>query len=119
MKAIILALMVVSFTGCATILTGSKQQITINSYPPSAKVQVNGIDRGITPTIIKLKKGHEGQVVTLTLGGYKTRVFSPETTLSVLAVINLFNLVGRAVDGLSGALWRYSPKTYDITLEKE
>ena len=118
MKAIILALIVVSLSGCATIFTGSKQTVTINSEPPDANIQVDGIDRGKTPAIIKLKKGNEGQVITLKLKGYETRTFQPETTLNPVAVLNLLSIVGGGVDCLSGALWKYDPKTYEIILEK-
>ena len=48
-------------TSCATIFTGSKQTVQIKSFPEGAKIEVDGIERGVTPAPIKLKKGFSGQ----------------------------------------------------------
>ena len=106
-------------TSCATLFTGTKQTVQINSYPSGAKVQVDGIDRGKTPAVIKLKKGNDGQVVTLKKDEYETRTFQPETTFNTVSVLNFFSLLGWGIDAVSGALWKYDPKFYEIELEPE
>ena len=105
------------FSGCATIFTGSKQTVTITSVPPEALVQVNGIDRGITPLAIQLKKGFDGQTVTLKKEGYETRIFTPEVIFNPVSIINLGNVLGWAIDAASGAIMQYDPRYYEIQLE--
>ena len=63
----LIAFIVILFvmSSCATLFSGTKSTIQLNSEPHGAKVQVDGIDRGVTPTALKLKKGSEGQIITL------------------------------------------------------
>ncbi len=104
-------------TSCATVFTGTKQVVQINSIPSGAKIQVDGIDRGQTPSAVRLKKGNDGQIVTLKAEGYETKTFQPETDINIIAVLNFFNLLCWGVDAATGALWKYDPKFYEIELE--
>jgi hypothetical protein len=115
---IILLALVFTLSSCATIFTGSKQNVQINSIPSGAKVSVDGMERGVTPLSTKLKKGFEGQTITLKMDGYQTKVFQPETTFNAVAVLNMFGLLGWAIDAATGAMMKYSPKSYEITLDK-
>ncbi len=106
-------------SGCATIFTGTKQTIQLDSEPSGAMVQVDGIDRGETPLALSLQKGNEGQVIRLEKEGYRARTFQAQTTFNGVAVLNLFNLLFWGIDAASGALWKYDPQTYMMRLEKE
>jgi hypothetical protein len=120
MKKISILLLVATFfvvTSCATLFTGTKQTIQINSQPPGAKVQVDGIDKGKTPLAVDLKKGNTGQTITLKADGYETKSFQPETTFNGVSALNLLNLLFWGIDAATGALWKYDPKFYDITLD--
>jgi hypothetical protein len=110
---------IVFFSSCATIFTGTSQTVQVNSVPSGAKVQVDGIDRGTTPAALKLKKGSDGQTVTLKMEGYETKTFQPETSFNGVAVLNLFSLLGWGIDAVTGAIYKYSPKYYEIELEKK
>lgn len=103
-------------SGCATVFTGSKQTVIITSVPSEADVQVDGIDRGVTPLSLKLKKGFDGQTVTLKKEGYEPRIFVPEVIFNPISIINLGNLLGWAIDAASGAIMQYDPKNYEIKL---
>jgi len=118
MKTIIIfSLFCITLTSCATLFTGTKQTVLINSKPSGAKVQVDGIDRGSTPIAVKLKKGNDGQVVTLKAEGYETKSFQPETAFNTISILNLGNILFWGIDVATGALWKYDPKFYDIELE--
>ena len=56
-------------TSCATILSGTHQNISFNSIPPGAMVNVNGISVGKTPLILPVKKG-SSTIVTMTKVGF-------------------------------------------------
>ena len=103
-------------SGCATVFTGSKQTVIITSVPSEADVQVDGIDRGITPLSLSLKKGFDGQTVTLKKEGYEPRIFVPEVIFNPISIINLGNIIGWAIDAASGAIMQYDPKNYEIKL---
>jgi hypothetical protein len=105
------------FSSCATILTGSKQSITFNSFPQGANIEVDGIDRGVTPAAVKLKKGFNGQTVTLKKEGYDPKIFQPETTFNAVSVINFFSILGWGIDAATGAMMKYDPKVYEIKLQ--
>ena len=106
-------------SSCATVFTGVQQTVQINSEPSAAKVQVDGLDRGETPVIVKLRKGYNGQIVTLKKDGYKISAFQPQTDFNGVAVLNLFNPLFWGIDIATGALWKYSPSFYHIKLEPE
>jgi len=113
---ILMAVIMLFMTSCATMFTGTKQTVQINTFPAGAKVQVDGIDRGTTPTAIKLKKGNEGQVLTLKVDGFETKTFQPETGFNSVGILNLFNVLFWGIDAATGALWKYDPKFYEIEL---
>ena len=43
-------------TGCATIISGSRQEVLINSNPKKALVSINEIEMGYTPVQKNLKR---------------------------------------------------------------
>ena len=110
-------LMALLLTSCATIFTGSTQTIAINSTPSDAKVEVNGLNYGRTPTTIKMKRAMEGDFIKVSKEGYKPVLFQPQTSINPVAIINLLNGLFWLIDLLTGAVWRYSPAMYDIILE--
>ncbi|QNK62375.1 PEGA domain-containing protein [Pedobacter sp. PAMC26386] len=114
---VLLATMLLS--SCATIFTGTKQTVQINSEPPAAEIQVDGIKAGITPMAVPLKKGFTGQTISLKLDGYETKTFQPVTAFNPVAIINLIGIIGWAVDAGTGAMMQYDPKVYDIKLEQK
>lgn len=104
-------------SSCATIFTGTKQTVQINSNPPAATIEVDGIKAGVTPMAVPLKKGFTGQTISLKLEGYETKTFQPVTTFNPVSVLNLLGMIGWAVDAATGAMMKYDPKVYEFTLE--
>jgi hypothetical protein len=108
-----------SLSSCATIFTGSRQSVYIESKPEGARIIVDGIDRGVTPAMVRLKKGFEGQTVVLRKDGYETKYINPPTTFNAVAVLNLFNILFWAIDVATGAMMKYDPNFVEVTLEPE
>lgn len=107
------------FGSCATIFTGTKNTVHINSYPQGAKIEIDGIERGVTPAPVKMKKGFNGQTVVLKKEGYENKMFQPETTFNAVSLLNFFGIIGWGVDAATGAIMKYDPKAYEITLEEK
>lgn len=124
MKKSILSLVILAssatftFSSCAAIFTGTKQNIQVNSTPPGANIEVNGINQGVTPSSIELKKSNGNEVVTLKLDGYETKRFAPQAEFNPVAVINLTNLIGWVIDLGTGAVWKYPQTFYEFELER-
>jgi hypothetical protein len=113
-----LSVIIVFMTSCATIFTGTKQTVQINSTPSGAMVLIDGIDHGTTPAAIKLRKNYYGQTITLKSDGYETKILQPKMEYNVVSGFNLFNILGFGIDAATGALWKYAPTSYEIELIK-
>lgn len=107
-----------TLTGCASIFTGTTQTVQVNSMPSGANVSVNGLDRGQTPLPVVLKKGSNGETVTLSLSGYQQKTFQPQTVFNPVAILNLWGILGWGIDAATGALWKYDPTLYNVQLQK-
>jgi hypothetical protein len=113
-----ISIILLATTGCASIFTGLTQPVQIKSIPRGANVSVDGLDRGVTPLPVVLKKGSSGQTISLTYPGYEEKVFQPQTTFNPIACLNLFFLLGWGIDAATGAIWKYDPTFYDLHLQK-
>ena len=67
-KSILLS-SVLLLSSCATIISGSRQNVEIASEPTSAKVYINEIEIGNTPVQKNLKRNQDYNLV-LKLDGY-------------------------------------------------
>jgi len=104
-------------TSCATLFTGSTDNITINSEPEGAMILVEGIELGRTPATVTVKRpGLGNKTVTLQLEGYEDRVFILQKEFNVIALLNFGGFVGWIVDIATGAVMKYNPKNYDMKL---
>lgn len=110
--------MTVCFTGCGTLFTGTTQTVQINSTPSGATVQVNGADRGQTPMPVILKKGSNGQMISLSLSGYEKNSFCPQSSFNAVSLLNLFMPLPWIIDACSGGMYKYDPTVYNIQLQK-
>lgn len=113
-----LVILILMTTSCATLFTGTKSKVLISSVPPGAKIIVNGEQKGTTPSTVKLKRSvFDVTTITLKLDGYENHTFEPETTFQPVTVLNLVDPVGWAIDIASGAIVKFSPKSYEIELK--
>ncbi len=112
---VVVSLMV---SGCASIMTGTTQQLTFNSNPDGATVTVGGRVIGKTPVTTSLKKS-SGQPLSFSKEGYKPLSMSLESRINgwFWGNIVIGGLVGSTTDGLSGAVNEYSPSQYMVTLQ--
>lgn len=117
MKKIIPVMIVFIFaTSCATIFTGTKDQISFNSTPSGAVIYKDGVELCTTPCSYKVKRSLSDTDIEIKLDGYETRLITLDTEFNVVSVINLGNLFGWGIDALSGAVMKYDRKSYEISL---
>ncbi len=103
-SGLLAVVLVVNACGCATVVKGSHQQIGITSNPAGAYVKVDGIDKGETPMVVKMKR-NKSHTVQLDKPGYETYEAAISTHGSGWIWGNLLigGLIGLVVDLISGA----------------
>ncbi len=86
---------------------GGNQDVTFTSTPSQAKVTVDGVNRGVTPVVVKLSRKNE-HVVKLELDGYAPYETVLTKTVSgwVWGNVVFGGLVGLAVDAGTGGLYK-------------
>jgi len=128
-----LAGLLFSTIGCASIINGSKQKVPINSNPEGAKVTVyDGSEQVVysanTPCTVDLKrgtgwfKGSEYNVVIEKAGCDTTEVKLEPKVGGWYIGGNLFfgGLIGYlAVDPATGAMWTLTPKKIEASLAEK
>lgn len=117
MKKFVAIACALQLTGCASVIKGSSETITVNSLEKGTTVYVDGAARGLDNASVNVKKGKphslrvekEGcQAVT----GDTTESFDPTSLLGILLD---FGLITIPIDLISGAAWKVEPTTYTLT----
>ncbi len=121
-KRTLAILLVVAFLipGCATLFTGTSDEITFETEPAGARVFVDGIDYGVTPATMDITRSGIGdREIMLRLDGYEPYTFKLNKEFNAVSVINIFFWPGFIVDVATGAVTRYRPLGYIIDLRPE
>lgn len=117
-KYIIVILISVSMSSCATLFTGTKDRITFNSTPNGATIYKNGIEQCKTPCTLGVKRSLNDTDIEYKLDGYETRLITLSKEFNPISILNLGNLFGWGIDALTGAVMKYDDNLYDIKLSK-
>lgn len=108
----------VTFTGCGTIMDGTKQEIGFSSSPSNAVVTIDGKMIGTTPLTESLKRKNTHKVV-MTLDGYHPyeMTLTKKTNGWVWGNIIFGGLIGLAVDAATGGLYKLTPEQVNADLK--
>ena len=122
MRHVAIIFMLASLIGCATLFTGTSEDISINSIPGGATIVVERgnivVFEGTTPTLAKLRRGKDYKI-TLSLEGYKPKtIHLPKGGISKAAFLNLLSIPMWGIDFLTGALYRFDNKLINVTLKE-
>jgi hypothetical protein len=117
--AIILLAAAAYAQGCATIMHGSTQQVTVTSRPMGANVLVDGGLRYKTPAILSLSR-KESHTVEISYDGYQTETVDIKRVTSGAVYGNILagGLIGYAVDSSSGGAYRLEPEQISVDLRQ-
>lgn len=133
MKNLPITFLILAFlccTGCASIIHGPRQDLTVNSYPSGAEIYIDGLAFGETPKIISLRrKGHnrgdinkkKAYTVRVELPGYEPYEVIVSRKLDGWVFGNLVfgALIGLIIDATSGSMYRLSTDELTAQLQKE
>lgn len=106
-----LLLSVLTLSSCATIISGSRQNVEITSEPSAAKVYINEIEIGTTPIQQNLKRNQEYNLM-LKLDGYATYETKLEKKFNAWYIGNIAfgGLIGIIIDPITGAMYKLKPE---------
>jgi hypothetical protein len=98
-------------SGCATMIRGTEEPLSITSEPPGAMVQVSDGQKGTTPCQIKLKR-NQSVMIRYTKDGYEPEALSVFPTLAGAGVI-----LGGVIDYGTGAVYSLTPNPAHVILK--
>lgn len=104
-------------SGCASIVSGSTQDVSIRSNPAGAAVLINGMSSGTTPltTDLKRKKRHQ---ITIQKDGYLEEKRTTKRGFNWWYAGNIIfgGIIGLIVDPCTGAMYKVEPEEINVTL---
>jgi hypothetical protein len=106
--------------GCATILNGSDQTITVDSNVQGAEVLYNGKVIGVTPLSTTVEK-HIDSILEIKKEGYQPQTIDMKTSLTAAFWGNILigGLFGSSTDQSTDSAYEYDPGSFHVTLEPE
>ena len=109
--------LVVSLTGCCSIIHGTRQDVGISSAPTGAMVKIDNVSSGNTPVVAKLTR-KDNHFVRVELSGYQPFDMTLTRSVSgwVWGNIVFGGLIGLAIDAIDGAFYNLSPEQVSATL---
>lgn len=128
-KSAVALIAAISMTGCASIMSGPRKNITINSNPPGAHVRVadkagREVASLTTPCVANLKRSNgffvgAKYVATVEKPGYQTKQVQIKPTMNpwVLGNVAVGGAVGiLIIDPLTGAFFGLTPAELNVQL---
>jgi hypothetical protein len=119
-RATYVAATFLAFAGCASIISGRRADVAIDTYPPDAHVAIHD-DRGRqvtsmnSPGIVSLKRQRRFflpayYTATISAPGFQTAQVPIGSTLNpwILGNIAIGGIPGLVIDGATGAAWKPS-----------
>ncbi|WP_267740725.1 PEGA domain-containing protein [Myroides injenensis] len=107
-------------TSCATIVSGSKQRIEVNSTPANSTVYIDNKEVGKTPYNTKLKR-NQSYSLKVTNEGYLPYQIDLQREFNAWFIGNIAigGLIGIIVDPITGAMYKLKPVQYNQTPVEE
>lgn len=102
--------------GCASIIHGTKEEVSISTSPPGALVS-DGVTTVQSPGKLTLKRDCD-HVLTISKPGYETESVRVVHVISGAVAGNILagGVIGWGVDAITGAQWRLEPATISVSL---
>jgi uncharacterized protein YceK len=114
MKIILFLALLVS--GCATVFTGTSDEITFTSEPIGAAVFVDREQIGITPVTKKIDRELHDSVITYKLENYNDSSQPLIRSFNKWSIANITIWPGWLIDALTGAINKAQYTTYHSDL---
>ena len=112
------AVLMAGLGGCATIMAGGPDQVSVSSQPAGASVYVDGQYVGATPTIVVLDREYSSGMIRVEAEGYQPVVVTRFRTINGWFWANLCigGVVGIVVDLITGDVKRFDDSPVHVAL---
>ncbi|MSR77647.1 MAG: PEGA domain-containing protein [Candidatus Omnitrophica bacterium] len=107
-------------TGCASIVSGKQEDVTIHSEPAGAEVYVDDLKIGTTPMIASLKR-KKHHTVKFKKEGYQEELRTTGRGFNWWFTGNLIlgGIIGIIVDFATGAVYKVKPQEVNVLLKQK
>jgi len=114
---VLAAVAAVVCSGCASIVKGTSDSISVNSLEKGSTIYVDGAARGVDSAYVSVKKGKPHSIRVEKDGCQPVHAETGESfdATSLLGILIDFGIVTIPVDMISGAAWKVEPTTYTVT----
>jgi hypothetical protein len=111
------AVLLLVFNACSTILNTTTQQVELISNPPNANIMVDGQKFGTSPQKINIERG-ANHVVTFELDGFDIYETQLTRKISFWFWGNALNgfIPGMTIDLFTGSLYNIIPEKLEVEL---
>jgi hypothetical protein len=102
--------------GCATIIKGTSDRISVNSLSEDTVLYVDGAARGKGSISVDVKRGKPHDLTAKKKGCQDVTVRTTDRfdATSLLGILIDFGLISIPIDLISGAAWKIEPTSYTI-----
>jgi hypothetical protein len=111
--------LILAFSGCATVFAGGPDRVPVTTNPPGATVFVDNMPVGQTPTIITLDRSRAAGIIRIEAPGYAPIVIARDRGINGWFWINvvLLNPIGVIIDLVTGNINSFddTPITLGLT----
>lgn len=70
---LVLLIFVFLLSGCATVVHGRSEHLVIATIPPGAHVSMGGVERGVSPVTLSVRRNEKDPVIRIEAAGYETK----------------------------------------------
>jgi hypothetical protein len=118
-KVIAILLCPIVFLGCATIVSGRTQRVSVSTFPADAKVTINGMEQK-SPCVVMLDRSVPSYQIIIEKEGYQPYVYNLNRGINgwVFGNIILGGIIGIVIDCASGSVYAFSPDNISVNLSK-
>lgn len=119
----ILALVALAVSGCATLFGERSDPIRLDSEPEGAEVYYRGEKIGTTPLSMDFARRSEAAFIVLKKSGYQDKRVELQRRVTPVAFWNFGYFITTSgvsswgTDVSSGRMWEYAPRKYAVQLE--
>lgn len=102
------------------MVTGSSTDVSVQSTPSEAEIEINGQDYGETPTTLSLDSDRS-YMVELSLDGYEEETIQLQKSTSGWLAGNIVfgGIPGLIVDAATGGMYVLEPKQVNATMDEQ
>ena len=122
-KILTTASLTLLLASCATLISGSRQDISFDSNEKHTRIFIDGKEVCQTPCIVKIDRENSQVMVQARKDGFEDKTIfinkgpNPMSALNVVSTV--FSTFGLMTDLSSGGFWEYSPNSFYVTMQKE